>query len=822
MVSTNDICIENTFTLESNTNLSIFTENEFVQALVGGRLALVIITASWCDKCNIMIDQAKQAAAMLDDFFATNDDDGNYLNSIFDGVHLDPTVQLSKPLIGIMDSETVPPMLIESLGGVTSYPAIKCVLTFPDNSPNDADSSKETESDEGIVMWDYIGQRESAEDLYESVLMYWYRFVLSNAIKGHHNTAGSDAPRSPIFTFESLNQLESFLQSHGERLLRPSHPRMRYQTKNTLLSQVFDFYMGGKHRKFSGVLHRNFESENCGMNQQCKNTQQGSAHSDDVQEVDPYILLIQCRSAVTETQHLTKSELNAHLEFDELAEEMTHRKDVAFFSLLDESVCGQWLQEAEESTYGAVAVFRARRFVSYSTINTNEQNDAEVAEESSQRVTRVIHSIATNWHDALQSPPHAIYDPIMNAEMPSDGKRVKMNIVEDPMEASEYVQSKMIPFVVTQTTPTVLWFDRYRTTQLAFPWYRKVHAALVVDAGLSHQVQNASPNSSHPNYYLNEADVIEEPIWPSKLNRSVAATDVFKVQQKAIQSFYNAALDHRIKRPYDDVVFLIVPSSETRILTKFGIDIWSHLDEAAFPNQNSDEASTAGSCTSSSAASVLPIMILTDSSGNRANRYYMCSGDISSVHTHNGGAIAEYIDTFFSGTIDEPFVRSEPSTNAPWQSNKNQANVTVLTGNNFESLVMEREDSHSMLLFQTITCGHCKRFSVLWNEFSSLVQAMNWGEHIEVMKVDLSKNDIVHDQVDVWDVPAVYYFPAGEKQHPIEVTWIGPKRNPQYDYDEGLSWIRSGADLVEWIIRQGKLDIELLIGLDELKNKPTS
>ena len=40
--------------------------------------------------------------------------------------------------------------------------------------------------------------------------------------------------------------------------------------------------------------------------------------------------------------------------------------------------------------------------------------------------------------------------------------------------------------------------------------------------------------------------------------------------------------------------------------------------------------------------------------------------------------------------------------------------------------------------------------------------------------------------------------------------------------DAGLTWIQSGADLIEWIIRQGKLDIELLISLDESKNKPSS
>jgi hypothetical protein len=270
------------------------------------------------------------------------------------------------------------------------------------------------------------------------------------------------------------------------------------------------------------------------------------------------------------------------------------------------------------------------------------------------------------------------------------------------------------------------------------------------------------------------------------------------------------------------------------MLTKFGIDIWSPLDEALFSsNKAADEeeieqSNDAGYCSSGMPNSnVLPMMILTDSSDRVPSRYYLCSHEIlattSSTPFKYGGPVTDLLESFSDGTLEDPYIRSESSNsyNAPWHDNRNIANVTIVTGNSFESLVMERESSHSMLLFQTNTCGHCKRFSVLWNEFARLVSAMNWAGVIEIMKVDVSKNDIRHDQIDVWDVPSVYYFPAYEKDKPIEVTWIGPKSNPQHDYDEGLSWIRSGTDLVEWIIRQGKLDVKLLVSLDESKNKPS-
>eukprot|EP00956_Cyclotella_meneghiniana_P017950 scaffold29618_cov45-Cyclotella_meneghiniana.AAC.2 len=129
-------------------------EKDFVQALAGGRLVLVIIFAPWCDESPNVLSLASKAAHLLDDLFTSDD-----FNSLLNDLNLAPSVPLLKPLIGIIDSESAPPILIESLGRVTSYPSIKCVLTYPDSADDD------------IVMWDYIGQRESADDLYESAII---------------------------------------------------------------------------------------------------------------------------------------------------------------------------------------------------------------------------------------------------------------------------------------------------------------------------------------------------------------------------------------------------------------------------------------------------------------------------------------------------------------------------------------------------------------------------------------------------------------------------------------------------------------------------
>jgi len=82
------------------------------------------------------------------------------------------------------------------------------------------------------------------------------------------------------------------------------------------------------------------------------------------------------------------------------------------------------------------------------------------------------------------------------------------------------------------------------------------------------------------------------------------------------------------------------------------------------------------------------------------------------------------------------------------------------------------------------------------------------------VKIDVSRNDVPHDKINAWDLPSVYYFPAGEKSDPIEMMPTMNKTNPQNDYDEGLSWITSGYDIVNWMVDQGKLDLELLLDMD--------
>jgi hypothetical protein len=86
---------------------------------------------------------------------------------------------------------------------------------------------------------------------------------------------------------------------------------------------------------------------------------------------------------------------------------------------------------------------------------------------------------------------------------------------------------------------------------------------------------------------------------------------------------------------------------------------------------------------------------------------------------------------------------------------------------------------------------------------------------INIMKIDVSTNDVPHDMVNAWDLPSVYYFPAREKNQPIELPTL-PDNDSQRSYDGGLSWVTSGYDLVKWMMEQGKLDIEVLLNISSV------
>jgi hypothetical protein len=748
-------------------------------------------------------------------------------SSILDQTQNSPRVKKEDEASGADGEVIFPDIYTEEMAGVSD----KIVLGFPDEEKDDIDSH--------LQIWDFIGPKGTATDLYDSLMMSWYRTYLSHILHEYvdhiheyvdpskNDPDNARKVKPPYFTFSSHQNLTTFLQYHGENILRPAKARRRHTSK--LESEVFNHYMGTDESSGEvGGIYRPFEffDDDRAFEERMTVTR----------EIDPYVLVVQCRARTNKYGNNIRQRV-AMNEFDDLSEKMVHRTDVAFFALdattydgrkTDNSakVCGGLFGNITRPLNGAVAFVRVRRYVDFSII---DELGHDHIEGQSRQQRQVAHNFRTDW-DELNSPvPREIFYPAKVEDMP-DEKKEKIygkTAVKDPMIPIEHVRTNLVAATIIHVTPTVIWFDKERMSQLAFPWYRKIHAVLFVDMGFGHKISRPSSNNRSS--------------WPSSLNYSNESRTLLQSQRFAIRMFYQSALRHRRDRPGDDVVFLIVPSSEVRIMTAFGIDIWTPLDEALFGTSHGDDGHGVGEefdqrninrdgyCSTPfnvESRRILPMMMITDSSGRsgmQSSRYYLCSDDIVSSRTTNddGGVMGDFMDTFFNGTIGRPFVRSEapPSNSGPnaqgTRNANNKPNVTVLTGNTFESLVMDRNHEHTMLLIQSTSCGHCKRFSIFWNELSSLVQAMNWSSVISVMKIDVTKNDVPHSKINAWDVPSVYYFPANQKDEPIELpTPTLPNSNPQHSYDEGLSWVTSGYDLVRWMLEQGKLDLDLLSSLD--------
>ena len=89
---------------------------------------------------------------------------------------------------------------------------------------------------------------------------------------------------------------------------------------------------------------------------------------------------------------------------------------------------------------------------------------------------------------------------------------------------------------------------------------------------------------------------------------------------------------------------------------------------------------------------MMPIMVVTDASeriGKQTRRYYICSDDIfapSDAMVEHGGAMKSFIDEVLDDTAVQ-FVRSE-QRQVSTEHIAMKSNVTVVTGNTFQSLVM--------------------------------------------------------------------------------------------------------------------------------------
>jgi hypothetical protein len=295
--------------------------------------------------------------------------------------------------------------------------------------------------------------------------------------------------------------------------------------------------------------------------------------------------------------------------------------------------------------------------------------------------------------------------------------------------SSESLTRELTRFLVRLATPPILWYDSYATAPIAFPQYRRVHLVLFVDA-------------------------------PDEKSEDVDNTGVY------INGLRTACTNH--KRTYYhqldkyDMVCLVVPSSEIRILTTFGIDPWSPLDRHAselrqriLPVDNIDGASLRNDPVTDDLPpplNVLPALLMTDQrSGAATHRYYLRTSELTSSKSPTA-AIESFIADFWDGRLSASAKSSSPTENVP----VNRAGIRRLTGSNVRSALIGSSGTtsvvvdesraqhpvHSLVLFFVPTCGHCKRFRVLYNHLARLLRKLNWLDKlIRLFEMDISSEE---------------------------------------------------------------------------------
>jgi thiol-disulfide isomerase/thioredoxin len=284
-------------------------------------------------------------------------------------------------------------------------------------------------------------------------------------------------------------------------------------------------------------------------------------------------------------------------------------------------------------------------------------------------------------------------------------------------------------FVTTALTPNILWLDRQMTAPIAFPQHHKVHTVLFVDI-----------------HRMDRLDEMRESI--RRLRRVCRA---------------------------QDMICLVVPSTDTRVFNAFGIDIWTPLDPLACGEEGGND----------SIPPVLPALVITDHRKSGARRYYLDYPAISL-------GLENFVGDFWDG-------RATPEVKSGERETVTKYNVQIWTADKLQEHV--QSPYHTLLLLYAPTCGHCKRFSIVWNQLAQLLQSLEWD--VKIAKMDLSQNEITLDDIQVLQVPDVYYF-APKSSKPVQYALEDASGN-------GVGRISDPLELIDWFLDVSGLDDQELL-----------
>jgi hypothetical protein len=326
--------------------------------------------------------------------------------------------------------------------------------------------------------------------------------------------------------------------------------------------------------------------------------------------------------------------------------------------------------------------------------------------------------------------------------------------------------------------PTLLWWDRQSTAPMAFASYYSTHAVLVVDF----MVNDDDDDDDHDDNDLGKDS-----------NDKTAS---------ALAEFAQVCQSHHFAWQFNvtnDIVCLVVPSTETRVLKTFGINIWAdHTIESGSDQQGP-----------------LPALFLTHRTFRQGiQRYYLDSPRQK---------MAQFINDFYDSRVQGELssrANAKPKDNNnddddddddSWFNlltrHPNRHGVVEWTTYHVEHyrgrrriLVDASDDTdphpdHALLLAYAPTCGHCKRLHVIWNRLGRLVQYLNWTDWLQIARIDVTTETF--SEYGALILPSIYYYHGGN------VTWMKRQRS-----HETVGGIDDPLEIVEWLLEVG-------VGLDE-------
>lgn len=475
----------------------------------------------------------------------------------------------------------------------------------------------------------------------------------------------------------------------------------------------------------------------------------------DAMKEDPLHVFVQCRSYSDAITHtLSKQTMESYDEFEELALLYLYRKDVAFFVVVSETCT--WIDDGSTEAAGG----------NYATNG----------------IVRVL-SIKPSHDTCLgqyEWAPTDLFNPSLRTSF-------------QPASTNDIVVFNMADFAIVHSSPSMFWLDRHTTASIAFPTYREIHLVLFIDAH--------SPRRKDGSYDYDSISYLES--------------------KRIINMLHDTAKKHKKDRPSVDVVFIIVPSTDSQILSTFGMDIWSEIDRECTSRERTtvNEHGTQDECIVDGIPSLPAAMITTrKESSSYMKVYHLPSEKLTFIDDGENP-----LELFLGNVLDDPDSMEPTVKSESLSSNGNIVNTTlssgikVATGKTFQSLVLSSQ-KHSIVYFYAPTCGHCKRFDTTWHNLSHLITKMNWDSELDVVKVDISKNEIFLN-ANVDSIPAVLFFPKGRKDRPQEMILVddlisktGSGKNMQdrkERVENNLGGLSDVTSIVKWVME--------MLGSDELK-----